>query len=102
MTKKRRAPSSLKAPGGVAYKIAVLKVKLTCRTKCNQGWVNGLKADRGINAPATRWKGSALIGDETFYLSLAMDGLHLVAGSFTARLRAKVYISECRDCTYLD
>ena len=57
----------------------------------NQGWVNGLKANRGINAPATRWKGSALSGDEIFHLNLAMDGLHLVAGSFTARLTAKVY-----------
>ena len=65
------------------------------------GRVHGLKADRGINAPATRWKGSALLGDEIFYLSLAMDGLHLVAGSFTARLTAKVYISECRHCTHL-
>jgi hypothetical protein len=44
-----------------------------------------MNADRGMNTPATRWKGFALMWDEIFSEKLAKDGLHLVAGSFTAR-----------------
>jgi hypothetical protein len=47
------------------------------------------EANRRINPPATRRKGGCPF--EGWNIGPVMDGLHLVAGSFTPRLRAKQY-----------